>query len=371
MIDLLERCVRIGSLSGQEQGVAAFLRDEMDARGFSAYIDVAGNAVGMIGKGPRQLVLLGHMDTVGGEVPVRYETGADGVRRLYGRGSVDAKGPLCTFILAAEAAREQILESGWQVIVIGAVEEEAASSKGARHVAKAYRPDMCIIGEPSSSDAVTLGYKGRVIIEGRVEQTVQHTAIPGPNASERAVAVWNWVKQFAEFYNEGKKKAYDQLMPSLRNISTGSDGLHEWCDIYMSVRLPPDYTPQQLEKALQSHIQSIRSEEKDESEVEANTAYGMKISFRGRELAYRGRRDSTLVYAFLDSIRAHSLRPRLLDKTGTSDMNVVGPVWNVPIVAYGPGDSKLDHTPIEHMPEPEFARAVSVLTQAIRNIIAA
>jgi LysW-gamma-L-lysine carboxypeptidase len=41
--------------------------------------------------------------------------------------------------------------------------------------------------------------------------------------------------------------------------------------------------------------------------------------------------------------RAPGGRPRFKLKTGTSDMNVVGPAWGCPIVAYGPGDSALDH----------------------------
>ena len=52
-------------------------------------------------------------------------------------------------------------------------------------------------------------------------------------------------------------------------------------------------------------------------------------------------------------------------KTGTSDMNVVGAVWNCPMVAYGPGDSTLDHTPEEHIDVREFRRSVRVLTQAL------
>ena len=52
-------------------------------------------------------------------------------------------------------------------------------------------------------------------------------------------------------------------------------------------------------------------------------------------------------------------------KTGTSDMNVVGPVWGCPILAYGPGDSRLDHTPNEHVSVAEFLRSVEILRSVI------
>ena len=88
--------VEIPSLSGKEGPLAAFLVETMHSLGFHASIDEAGNAVGILGDGPKEIVLLGHMDTVPGIVPVRVEDG-----KLYGRGSVDAKGPLATFIIAA------------------------------------------------------------------------------------------------------------------------------------------------------------------------------------------------------------------------------------------------------------------------------
>jgi LysW-gamma-L-lysine carboxypeptidase len=52
------------------------------------------------------------------------------------------------------------------VVVVGAVEEEAATSKGARFIAARFdgrrerMPDACIVGEPSHWNRVTLGYKG-------------------------------------------------------------------------------------------------------------------------------------------------------------------------------------------------------------------
>ncbi len=57
-------------------------------------------------------------------------------------------------------------------------------------------------------------------------------------------------------------------------------------------------------------------------------------------------------------------------KTGTADLNVVGPAWGCPAVAYGPGDSNLDHTPEEHILLSEYARAVAVLAAVLRKISA-
>src|SRR5258708_39934023 len=107
-------------------------------------VDDEGNAVGILGDGPREIVLLGHIDTVSGKIDVQMRDG-----KLYGRGSVDAKGPLATFTAAALQVGRQ---RGWRIVVIGAVKEEAATSKGARYAVTQYPPEMCIIGEPSQWD---------------------------------------------------------------------------------------------------------------------------------------------------------------------------------------------------------------------------
>jgi LysW-gamma-L-lysine carboxypeptidase len=49
-------------------------------------------------------------------------------------------------------------------------------------------------------------------------------------------------------------------------------------------------------------------------------------------------------------------------------MNVVAPIWDCPIVAYGPGDSALDHTPDEHIDLDEYLRAIRVLTGTIERL---
>ena len=79
-------------------------------------------------------------------------------------------------------------------------------------------------------------------------------------------------------------------------------------------------------------------------------------------------RDSVLSRAFRRAIRAQGQQPRFVTKTGTSDMNLVAPVWNCPIVAYGPGDSALDHTPDEHIDLDKYLRAIDVLVNMTETL---
>lgn len=341
-LDLLEGLVRIPSLSTQEEQAVAWLVERMADLGFQAERDAAGNAVGVRGAGPHQIVLLGHIDTVPGDIPVRREDG-----KLYGRGSVDAKGPLATFVAAAARAQ---LPADWQVVVVGAVEEEAASSKGAHYAATRYQPDMCVIGEPSHWDRVTLGYKGRLLIHYRLRQPMSHTAGKNPGAPEIAVEFWNRLAGWCAAFNQGRPRAFDQALPSLRHIRSDSDGLYDSLTMTIGVRLPLDLAPETLADAVTSW------------------AGEASLTFTGHEAAYRAEKNTPLVRGFVQAIRSLGGTPAFKDKTGTSDMNVVGPRWRCPIVAYGPGDSALDHTPDEHLALDEYLRAVEVLSLVLEAL---
>jgi LysW-gamma-L-lysine carboxypeptidase len=86
--------------------------------------------------------------------------------------------------------------------------------------------------------------------------------------------------------------------------------------------------------------------------------------------AYRADKNTPLVRGFLAAIRVQSGQPGFVVKSGTADMNAVGPVWNCPILAYGPGDSTLDHTPQEHLSLTEYRSAVQVLAHVLQGLSA-
>lgn len=335
LIGLLERY----SPTGQEAEAVGYLVEQMRAAGLAARVDEIGNAIGVAGDGPLTLMLLGHIDTVPGFIPVTRAGD-----RLNGRGAVDAKGPLACF--AAAAARTQGQLAGKRVIVVGAVGEEG-DSRGARFIQDRFRPDFTVIGEPSGWEKVTLGYKGSAWFDFRVRRALAHTSARAESACEAAVAYWNRVTAWAEARNAGQPKMFDQVSPTLRAMRSSSDGFHETAELHFGLRLPPGLEVAELNAALQALA------------VEA------ELALREGVPAFRGEKNTPLVRAFLAAIRQAGGQPSFTVKSGTSDMNLVAPAWGTPILAYGPGDSALDHTPEEHLLISEYERAIGVLADVL------
>ncbi len=341
-VDLLSGLVRIYSPSTQERNAVNYFVAQMNGLGFRAFVDDAGNAVGILGSGSRDLVMLGHIDTFQGDIPVRIEDG-----KLYGRGAVDAKGCLATF--ASACARAGARE-GVRFVVIGAVEEECATSKGARYAVTQYSPEFCIIGEPSGWNRITLGYKGRVLVDYRLEKEMAHTAGSARASTEEAVEFWNRIAAYADTYNRDKTRVVDKLDPSLRYVHTDDDPFNDAVTMRIGMRVPIGLTINQVEE----EIEKFRD--------------GARVEFSSEEEPFRADKNNALVRAFLGAIRAQGGAPAFTLKTGTADMNIVGPAWKCPIVAYGPGDSTLDHTPSEHLDLAEYERAIDILARVLKEL---
>jgi [amino group carrier protein]-lysine/ornithine hydrolase len=340
-IELLEGLLQRYSPTHQESEAVNYLVAQMSAAGFDARVDEVGNVVGVIGDGPHEVMLLGHIDTVPGFIEVRREDD-----RLYGRGSVDAKGPLACFTAATalSGARE-----GYRFVVIGAVGEEG-DSRGAQFVRDHYKPEMLIIGEPSSWDRVTLGYKGSAWFEYEAQRTLAHTSANVESACQAAVSFWNRVMERSAQWNVGRLKMFDQLMPSLREMQSRSDGFIETAQLKFNLRLPLGISVKEIETLIGGLV--------DRAEVKLIEGCS----------AYRAEKNTPLVRSFLGAIRQQGGAPTFTVKSGTSDINLTAPVWQCPALAYGPGDSDLDHTPHEHILISEYQRAIQVLADVLRTV---
>ncbi len=231
-VEMLAGLVAIPSISGEEAAAVDYLCLAMRDLGYETSIDGAGNAVGMIGTGEREILLLGHIDTVPGDIPVRLE---DGI--LHGRGTVDAKGPLAAFVAAG--ARAQLPE-GVRLTVIGAVGEETFGSPGASWLCEHYAaPAAVVIGEPSGWDGLVLGYKGSIGLTATATTGLTHSAGPEATAPELAIAFWTRLKDWLAVQNNDAPAGFETTDATLRSVNTSSDGLHEMTTLEMTFRLPP------------------------------------------------------------------------------------------------------------------------------------
>lgn len=340
-VELLVSIVREGSVTGDtDRAVAAFV-EGCRKRGFAeAYRDEAGNAVAVAGRGAREILLVGHIDTVAPVLPVRLED-----NKLHGRGAVDAKGPLAAF--AGAASRFLDCETH-RIVVVGVCDEEG-ESRGARHLIPRHRPEALVIGEPSGTTGATIGYKGIVKIRYSLEDDLQHTGAPHPSVPDRGLAFWSAIQGYL-----GQRHGESMFdMPTVKLADFSTDLLPSGrvrVRLTGSARTPPGFD-------VPAFLDFLRAR-----------AGPAELDLPEWAPAWLGDKNAALTRAFVASIREEGLTPRYVKKTGTSDANLLAPAWNVPCVAYGPGDSSLDHTPQEHLDLDDYRAAVRVLTRVLTTL---
>ncbi|WP_416838212.1 [LysW]-lysine hydrolase [Haloferax sp. DFSO52] len=331
---LLFDMVSTPSVSGEETAAAEVLKAFFEAHGREVWIDEVGNV-----RAPADdsVLLTSHIDTVPGEVPVKVE---DGV--LWGRGSVDATGPLCSMAAAA-------VETG--VSFVGVVGEET-SSRGAWHLVETRdAPDAVINGEPSGWDGVTLGYRG--FLDGTYVSTSEqgHSSRPEDNAIQSAVAWWSRV---ADFFDEDYDGVFDTVTTKPVSFDGGptEDGLAVEATVDVQFRVPPRYTI--------DDVREVAEGELTRGSVHWNRPIPPVMMSPRTEVAR----------AFRVAIRGvDGTKPRLLRKTGTSDMNIFAGTWDCPMATYGPGDSDLDHAPDERLELAEFDKSIGVLVDVCETLV--
>ena len=135
-------------------------------------------------------------------------------------------------------------------------------------------------------------------------------------------------------------------------MESDSNGLRESAQLQVTFRLPEGLAVSELHAKVHKLIGA-----------------GIKVkALPGAVPAYRAPKNTALVRSALAAIRAQGSTPRFVVKTGTSDMNIVAPAWGCQTIAYGPGDSSLDHTPEEHISLTEFQQSIVVLRNILEHL---
>ncbi|PSP23614.1 acetyl-lysine deacetylase [Halobacteriales archaeon QH_10_65_19] len=311
LIDLVD----IPSVTGNEGNCAVRLAAFFEDHGRDVRIDEAGNVRAPANDG---VLLTSHIDTVPGEM-------------------------LAAMAVAAVRTGASFL---------GVVGEEV-DSRGSRHVVdtRESEPETVVNGEPSGWEGITLGYRG--LLGGTYVATSEsgHSSRPENNAIQDAMDWWNRVD--AAFDRNEWEPVFERVTTKPVSFDGGisDDGLSVEATMDVQLRVPPEYTADQVREIADGCLEN-----------------GTVTWYDRVEPTFQSPR-TPVAAAFRAAIRKAGGQPRLLRKTGTSDMNIFAEHWNCPIVTYGPGDSGLDHTPNEHLPLPEYDRAIEVLETATERLL--
>ena len=189
-----------------------------------------------------------------------------------------------------------------------------------------------------------------------IRRSLAHTAGQGESACEAAVRAWEMISAKAAGINHDREKNFERVQLSLRGMDSGGDGFEEWANIRVGARLPLDLPPQRWYEELNG-------------DPLLTSLPGINIQPAGFPIpAWQGEKNNALVRAFLAGIRTAGGEPGFLLKTGTADLNIVAPAWDCPALAYGPGNSALDHTPDEHIALAEYHQGMEVLQSVLKRL---
>jgi LysW-gamma-L-lysine carboxypeptidase len=354
-IKMLEKALRLYTPSLAEKPMAEFLADKCDDLGFeNIKIDEVGNLIATIGTGAPHVLLCGHMDTVPGKVKVRKEGDL-----LFGRGASDAKAPLMAMLLAASTLQK----NNGTVIFVGAVDEEG-NATGIKNLAKQkLEIDYAVFGEPSGLTNVTIAYKGRIAINLKINVgDSAHASAPwlARNAIEESMMFTRELKKSLEENQEGQSKGM-MLTATITEIKGGNSHnvTPKECNTIIDIRIPVTLNCKSVGEKIATKVAELATKQ----QVEA------LYSVIDETEPFEAPMNSPLVRAFtLGVMDVEHKRPALIRKTGTGDMNIIGTLWNIPVVTYGPGDPHASHTIDERVSMNEYLRGIEVIRNTLHHL---
>lgn len=292
VIELCQKLIRQKSYSGQEDGVAGVLKEELPKLGFdSVTVDKYGNVIGCIkGKRPgKKLLFDGHIDTV----PVTDETEwqyppfaaeiHDG--KIYGRGTSDMKGAVAAFVsAAANFAADTDKDFAGELYIAGVVHEECFEGVAAREISAAVKPDYVVIGEASALN-LKVGQRGcgEIVVETFGKPC--HSANPekGINAVYKMAKVIEAIRTLEPTHHPVLGDGILELTDIKSSPYPGASVVPEYCRATYDRRLLVGETKESVLEPIQKLMDQLMAED-PQLKVKVSYAVGEELCYTGNHI---------------------------------------------------------------------------------------
>ena len=362
--EFLRSCIEIYSPSGQESEFSKFIEEYFKNKDIRVYSDKVGNVIAEKGSGKPILLLVSHMDTIPGKLPVIEKDG-----KIYGRGAVDCKPSLAAMVYSICEYKFKEQNEG-TIIFAGLVREEDSLIGIEQFIRSDIKPDYAIFGEPTKINQICIGYKGRLCIGYRVISQTGHVASAWQyvNAIVVCLEIWKMIKgvcwQLTELYCPKNEitKYYNKIIPTLTVISGGTltNCVPSQCDIQIDIRFPQIIKSEILLNEIRKSVLNFKAVFQKQCKIEFQILENISSLIDG----FEARGDEIIVGALRWSIfNTLKIKSKLIKKTGTTFINTIGIHYGIPSITYGPGDPKLEHSDDEFIELEEYYNSIEIYSK--------
>jgi acetylornithine deacetylase len=303
-----------------------------------------------------RILLAPHMDTVGGESSEIFEPREiDG--RLHGRGACDTKGSVAAMLSALiELAGSPQRRENTEIVFAGLVDEENGQFGSRALVAKGFRADLAIVGEPTRLQVVT-AHKGDLWLQLETRGKAAHGSRPelGRNAVHQMARIVDLLETtYASLLRRRRHSLLESPTVSVGTIAGGSQPniVPDQCRISIDRRTIPGESEAGVRREIKSLLQSHQLKAKLLNirnapcpALETN----LKLPLVKQFLANAGQTRPVGVHYFCDAA--------VLARGG------------IPSVVFGPGDIAQAHTTDEWISLRQLELGTRMLVRFLQSLV--
>jgi len=376
LADFTLRLIGEQSLSGHEDKVARVVAEEMTRLGFEVEVDEFGNVLGTVDAGPGPCLLIdSHMDTVGVTNPGAWTQPPTGARvgdRLYGRGSMDMKGPLAASIYGVAMLKGRLSRS--KVVVSASVAEELVEGPALVEVAKLVTPDCVLICEATSLQ-LAIGQRGRAEVSVEAFGRPTHSSRPelGVNAAEAMADVIVALRQIELPHHPALGPAILVLTDVISHPYPGLSVVPDHCMATFDRRTLPGETEDSILAPIREAIEKLLG--KGEARWKVHIAEddfacytGARIKAPNFAAAWYEDPSRSLVQVALEGIREAGLEPKITNYAFCTNGSGTA-ARGIPTLGFGPGEESLAHRVDEYIELSELESAARGYAAIIQKLV--
>ncbi len=371
MIELLQKIIRIKSLSPKDMGCFDIIEKELINLNFKCerinYLNVE-NLYATIGDKGKLFCFLGHTDVVptGPEDKWKYppfSATIDG-DLLYGRGTADMKASVAAFIESAKEFLDSNDDLNFRLAILLTSNEEGTANDGfidkiiEKMIADNEIIDFCLVGEPTSTEKVAdcarIGRRGSLGGHLKILGKQGHIAYPEKIVNPILLSGDLISKLNNKIWDDGNAD-FDPTSFQISNINGGT-GAHNVVPGELELIFNFRFSPESNEESLKSDFESILDELK--------LKYDLNWDLNGYPYYTENNFFKDIVSNSAEEITGY--RPDLNAKGGTSDGRFVAKM-NTEIVELGPVNKSI-HQIDEHIKISELWTLKDIYKKILINL---